>query len=299
MNRNEHGVPAALAAFLMWGVLPVFWKQIQFLQPSTIVAQRTLWSLLFLLPLLKWSGGFEPFRRALSSPRSAAWLLLSGSLLAGNWLLYIWATLNGRILEGSLGYYLNPFFNMLFGALWFGERHSRTQLTAIAIALAGVLLQIPAVGRFPWVALTLAITFAFYAVVRKRAPLETLPGLAAETSLLAPFALAWLLWQTPSREAAFGHSPAHFLLVVSTGLATALPLLAFGRATRSLRLSTLGILQFIAPTLQFVVGWKFYGEPMTTPRLLSFALIWTAVAIYSVHTLRASHPLPSRTPPSR
>ena len=288
MSQSRSGVFAALAAFFLWGVLPVFWKQLAFLPPATIVAQRTLWSLVFLLPVLWWSGDVRHLFSALRSPRAAAWQLLSGLLLSANWLLYVWATLNERILEGSLGYYLNPFFNMLFGALWFGDRHSRPQLAAIGLALAGVALQIPAVGHFPWVALTLALTFSLYAVVRKRAPLGALAGLTAEASLLAPFALAWLLYSSATPAAAFGNHPGQVLLVIGTGLATALPLLCFGHATRTLRLTTVGILQFVGPTLQFLIGWKFYGEPMTTTRLLSFSLIWLAVGLYAATVLRAA-----------
>jgi chloramphenicol-sensitive protein RarD len=288
MSHSRSGVLAALAAFFLWGVLPIFWKQLAFLPPATIVAQRTLWSLAFLLPILCWSGEVRLLVTGLRTPRAAAWQLLSGVLLSSNWLLYVWATLNGRILEGSLGYYLNPFFNMLFGALWFGDRHSRPQLAAIGLALAGVALQIPAVGHFPWVALTLALTFSLYAVVRKRAPLGALAGLTAEASLIAPVAVTWLLYSSATPAAAFGNSPGQVLLVIGTGLATALPLLCFGHATRTLRLTTLGILQFLGPTLQFLIGWKFYGEPMTTTRLLSFSLIWLAVALYAVSTLRAA-----------
>ena len=288
MSHSRSGVLAALAAFFLWGVLPMFWKQLAFLPPATIVAQRTLWSLAFLLPILWWSGEVRLLVSGLRTPRAVAWQLLSGVLLSSNWLIYVWATLNGRILEGSLGYYLNPFFNMLFGALWFGDRHSRPQLAAIGLALAGVALQIPAVGHFPWVALTLALTFSLYAVVRKRAPLGALAGLTAEASLLAPFALAWLIYSSATPAAAFGGSPGQVLLVIGTGLATALPLLCFGHATRTLRLTTLGILQFLGPTLQFLIGWKFYGEPMTTTRLLSFSLIWLAVALYAISTLRAA-----------
>ena len=274
-----------MAAFFLWGVLPLYWKQLGFLPPGAIVAQRTVWSLVLLVPLLAWSGDLARTFRRLRDPRTAAWHLLSGALLSGNWLLYVWATLNGRIIEASLGYYLNPFFNMLFGTLWFHERHSRLQLTAIALALSGVLLQVPAVGHFPWVALVLALSFALYAVVRKRAPLGALAGLTVETTLLAPLAAAWLVLGGPPGNA-FGGTPGQFLLVAGTGLATVLPLLCFGHATRRLRLTTLGILQFLGPTLQFLIGWRYYGEPMTLPRLLSFALIWLAVALYATTALR-------------
>jgi len=277
---------AAVAAFFLWGILPVFWKALDFLAPPAIVAQRTLWSLLLLLGLLVWRREGRALWDGMRGWRAAGWQLLAGGLLASNWLLYVWATLNGRILEGALGYYLNPFFNMLFGFLWFGERHNRLQLTAIALALLGVTLQVPAVGRIPWVALTLALTFALYAVVKKRAPLGSRLGLTAETALLAPVALAWLVWSSATPAAAFGGSWPHAVLVVGSGLATTLPLICFGHAVRTIRLTTLGILQFLGPTLQFVIGWQLYQEPMTGPRLLSFALIWVAVGIYAADAWR-------------
>ena len=286
MDRHRSGVLAAVGAFFLWGILPVFWKLLDFLPPPAIVAQRTLWSLVILLGILWWRGEGRALLDGVRNPRAAAWQLLAGTLLACNWLLYVWATLNGRILEGALGYYLNPFFNMLFGFLWFGERHNPRQLAAIVLALAGVIFQIPAVGRFPWVALTLALTFALYAVVKKRAPLGARLGLTAETCLLAPVALAWLVMSSPSPTAAFGGSWSHAALVVGTGLATTLPLILFGHAVRAISLTTLGVLQFLGPTLQFLIGWQYFGEPMTSVRLCSFALIWLAVAIYAVDASR-------------
>lgn len=272
---------AALAAFFLWGILPVFWKLLEFLPAGSIVAQRTLWSLLLVFAILLWRGMGRTLLIGMRSPRAVAWHFLSGCLLASNWLLYVWATLNGHIIEAALGYYLNPFFNMLFGALWFGDRNSRWQLAAIILALAGVALQFPLVGHFPWIALVLAVSFSLYAVVRKQAPLGSLTGLAAETTLLAPFAFGWLLFSHGSPAEAFGGSWKHAALVIATGLATALPLLFFGYATRTIRLTTLGILQFLGPTIQFFIGWKLYGEPMTGGRLLSFGLIWLAIGIYA------------------
>lgn len=280
VERNRSGVLAALAAFFLWGVLPIFWKLLHFLPPASIVAQRTLWSLLLVLGVLCWRGEWRLLASGMKSPRILGWHLLSGALLASNWLLYVWATLNGRIIESALGYYLNPFLNMLFGALWFGDRSNRWQIAAIVLALAGVAVQVPAVGHFPWIALVLATTFSLYAVVRKMAPLGSLVGLAAETSLLAPFALVWLILSHPTPAAAFGGTWQHTSLVIGTGLATALPLLFFGYAARTIRLTTLGILQFLGPTLQFFIGWKLYDEPMTGTRLISFALIWLAVGVF-------------------
>ncbi len=285
VDRQRSGVIAAVAAFFCWGLLPAFWNLLAFLPPPSIVAQRTLWSLLVLLAILVWRREGRALLSQLRNPRTVAWSLLAGTLLASNWLLYVWATLNGRILEGALGYYLNPFFNMLFGVWLFGDRHNRRQLAAIALALCGVAWQIPAVGSFPWVALTLALTFSLYAVVKKRAVLESRLGLTVETSLLAPIALGWLWIHSASPAAAFGGSWPHAGLVAVTGLATTLPLVFFGYAARNIRLTTLGILQFLAPTLQFLIGWKLYDEPISGPRLLSFALIWLAVAIYAADTL--------------
>ena len=286
VTGGAKGLWAAIVAFGIWGVLPVYWKQLEFMGATSLVAQRTCWTLLALWPLLLLR------RKGISADRRViAWHFLSGALIAGNWLLYVWATLNDRMIEGALGYYINPFFNMLFGALWFGERHSRLQLAAIATAFSGVLLQMPGVGHFPWVALALGSSFSLYGVVRKRSPLGALDGLAVETTVLAPFALAWLFMAHSSVPQAFGESWPHALLIAGTGLVTAVPLLLFAFASRNIRLSTLGMLQFIGPTMQFFIGWKIYGEPMSTVRLLSFGLIWLAIALYGWDSLRR-RPLP-------
>ncbi|WP_277349148.1 EamA family transporter RarD [Luteolibacter luteus] len=286
VNESRNGVLSAVAAFFLWGVLPIFWKHLHFLPPASIIAHRTLWSLLLLLPVLAFQRQLWTMLRGISTLRGAGWHLLSGVLLGSNWLLYVWATLNNHILEGALGYYLNPFLNMLFGALFFGERQNRLQMLAVAVAASGVACQFPAVKGVPWIALVLAVTFALYAVVRKKAPLGALAGLGAETALLAPIALGWLIWRGTQGVELFGPSGWTAALVICTGIATATPLLCFGHATRTISLTSLGILQFIGPTLQFLIGWGMYGEPLNTLRLISFGLIWTAVAIYAVDALK-------------
>jgi len=286
VNQQIRGLLAAVGAFFLWGVLPLYWKQIDFMAPASIVAHRTLWSLVILGTILAWRREGSNLLRQFHSRGAIGWLLLSGSLLAANWILYVWATLNGRILEGSLGYYLNPFFNMLFGALWFGERHNRLQATAIGLALCGVVIQLPAAGSFPWVAFTLAVTFSLYAVVKKRSAIGSRSGLTAESALLAPLAIGWLCWQFDSPATAFGGSPAHALWLVGAGIATTAPLLCFGYAARNIRLTTLGMVQFIGPTLQLIIGWKVYGEAMSMARILSFSLIWGAIALYSLDAIR-------------
>ena len=289
MNRSYSGLIAALCAFSLWGVLPLYWKQIDFMAAPSIVAHRTIWSLAILSIILIARREIRSLFSQFDSPATLAWLLLSGSLLGANWILYVWATLNGRILEGSLGYYLNPFFNMLFGAIWFGERHNRPQVIAIGLALCGVMIQLPAAGTFPWVAFTLAVTFSLYAVVKKRSFAGSRHGLTAESALLTPIALIWLCWQFDSPSAAFGGSRTNALWLLGAGLATIAPLLCFGYAARNIRLTTLGMVQFIGPTVQLFIGWKVYGEPMPMARILSFSLIWAAIAVYSWDGARQLH----------
>jgi chloramphenicol-sensitive protein RarD len=286
VDRSRSGVFAALGAFFLWGVLPIFWKHLDFLPPVSIVAQRTLWALPLLLPVVWFSRQRDEFAASLKSPATYRWHALSGLLLSSNWLLYVWATLHEHVIEVALGYYLNPFLNMLFGTLWFGERHNRWQLTAIGLALVGFAFQIPALNGFPWITLVIALTFALYAVVRKLAPLGSLPGLTVETLLLAPVALGWMLLHASSVPEAFGGTPGNATLVILSGVATAVPLFLFGHAARNLRLTTLGVLQFLAPTLQFLIGWLVYHEPMSALRLASFGFVWLAIAVYAADAWR-------------
>jgi chloramphenicol-sensitive protein RarD len=281
VTGNTRGVLAGVVAFGLWGILPIYWKYLEAIPAMSIVAQRTCWTALVLGLLLMWR---RVWVRA--DLRTLSWHFISGILIGGNWVLYVWATINDRMIEGALGYYINPFFNMLFGALWFGEKQNRLQMVAIITAFSGVMLQIPGVGHFPWVALSLGLSFSLYGVVRKRSSLGALDGLTVETSLLVPVALGWLIWQYDSVPEAFGGNWVHALLLVGSGVVTAIPLLMFGFASRNIRLSTLGMLQFIGPTMQFFIGWKIYGEPMTSIRLMSFGLIWIAIALYAANALR-------------
>jgi chloramphenicol-sensitive protein RarD len=286
MTPAGKGVLSAVIAFAIWGILPLYWKAFfSFAPASTLIAHRTLWSLLVLVPIVCWRGRLPEIAAALRQPRLAAWHLLSGTLLASNWLLYVWSTLNERIVEGALGYYLNPFLSMLLGYFFFRERHSPGQKAAIGLAMAGVALQFLAVRGVPWLAISLAVTFAFYGLVRKRAPLGAVSGLFLETLILAPVA-GLFLWLGTS--AATTHATAqHLPLLATTGIVTVIPLLCFANGARNLRLTTVGILQFIGPTCQLLIGWLIYHEAMPPLRLASFALIWGAVALYAFSALRA------------
>jgi chloramphenicol-sensitive protein RarD len=274
-------ISSALGAFFLWGVLPIFWKHLQNFPFTTIIAHRTLWSLLILWIILLVQGNAIAALKELRDPRIIAWHLLSGLLLAGNWLLYVWATLHERILESALGYYLNPFFNMLFGYLLFGERHRPLQKASIALALLGVACQFHSVNGFPWIAITLALSFSVYAVVKKKSPLPSLTGLSLETLLLSPIALIWLCFSQPTLSATLYEANTETWMLIATGIATATPLLLFGFAARRMSLTTLGILQFLGPSLQFLIGWKIYHEPFTIERVISFSLIWIAIALYA------------------
>ncbi len=289
MSQPQKGIAAALAAFSMWGILPVFWKSLSFLDPASIVAHRTFWSLILLLAIALIAKNSTPLKTLLRSRTTLEWSALSGALLASNWLLYVWAVLNHRILEAALGYYLNPFFNMLFGTLWFAEKHNTRQLIAIALAFAGVLIQIPTSGHFPWVPIALATTLSLYAVVRKKSSLDARDGLTLEASLLAPIALTWIA--THPADSGIYPLPAwpQATLIIASGVATTLPLLCFTYAARNIRLTTLGMLQFLSPTLQWIIGWRFYGEAMDSYRVLSFGLIWLAVVLYLINS-RAKNP---------
>jgi len=280
MSPQQKGIAAALAAFSMWGILPIFWKALSFLDPASIVAHRTFWSFVCLLAIALAAKNATPIKSLFRSRATIAWSAVSATLLASNWLLYVWAVLNDRILEGALGYYLNPFFNMLFGTLWFAEKHSPRQLVAIALAFSGVLIQIPTGGNFPWLPIALGLTFSLYGVARKKSSLDARDGLTLEASLLAPLALMWIAIH-PS-DAGIIPPPAwpQAILIIATGIATTLPLLCFTYAARKIRLTTLGMLQFLGPTLQWIIGWRFYGESMDFQRVLSFSLIWLAVALY-------------------
>lgn len=287
MKHSTHGALAATAAFVLWGVLPVFWKWLAGVPVLEVTAHRIVWSLAMLTLILAARGSLRSVLGAFRSRATIAVHALAAAALAANWLLYVWAMMHDRILEGALGYYLNPFLYILLGRLVLGEKHSRLQLVSIAVAIIGVALQFPAIAGVPWVAIGLACSFAAYGLLKKKSSLGAFTGLAVETSLLAPVALAYGIFLSATGRSAFGADVHTTGLLVATGLATATPLLFFARGVRSITLSLLGILQFIAPTGQFLMGWLVYHEPLPPLRLASFALIWAAVLLYILSLRKA------------
>jgi chloramphenicol-sensitive protein RarD len=287
-RRALGGALAAGTAYVLWGLFPLFWKQLKSVDATELIAHRVVWSLFFVLALTFLMKDWDPLLRALRSWRLIGLHLLSGGLLTINWLVYVWAVNHGRVIESSLGYFLVPLINVLMGRLVLREHLRPFQWLAIGIASVGVLMQAFGVGGLPWVAITLAISFGMYGLLRKRSPLGSLAGLSLETALYAPFAASFLLYRAAHGAGALGHSPIHIeMLVLSAGVVTAIPLLLFAHGARTLRLSTLGLLQYICPSIAFALGALVYGEPFDPARLLSFVLIWSALVLYTVDNLRA------------
>ncbi|MFM7554919.1 MAG: EamA family transporter RarD, partial [Verrucomicrobiota bacterium] len=257
-----------------------------------LIAHRHLWSLLLLGGLLVATGeGWSSALGALSTIRGAARLLVAALLLTTNWLVYVWGVNTGHILETSLGYFLVPLISVLAGRFLLGEQLRRVQWIAVGLAAVGVGSMVVVVqgGRVPWIALALAGSWSSYSVMRKRSALGAIPGLAVETLLLAPVALGFLVWKQAQGTGALGRVDlgTHGLLL-SSGVITAIPLLLFAHAARRIRLSTLGVTQYLAPTLQWAIGVWVYHEPVERERLFGFAIIWVALGIYSVDNLRAA-----------
>ena len=297
-SDTRDGVIAGLAAYLMWGFLPVYFKTVGAVDPLEVLTQRVIWAIPFGALILAFRSQWPEVRRALTHRAMLGWLTLSAVFIAINWFIYIWAIQDERIFETSLGYYINPLTNMLVGVLFLGERLRRLQSVAVILAAIGVLVLTVSGGQVPWVALALALTFTVYAVIRKKVVIGGMPGLFVETILLAPFALAWFLWLLSTGDAMFGSSGAALTFwLVMAGPITAFPLLCFAIAARRLPLTTIGFMQFLAPTLQFGTG-IYYGEPLTVPHLVCFGFIWTAVVVFSYDTIRAGKRKPPQAEPA-
>jgi chloramphenicol-sensitive protein RarD len=280
------GFLLGLAAYALWGVLPVYFKALAAVPAVDIVAHRILWSLPFLAALILLSRGWQKVRDALAQPRTLGMLLLTALLIGGNWLLYVYAVTSDHILAASFGYYLNPLANVLLGRFVLHERLGRLQWVAVAIAAAGIsVLAAGALGQL-WISLTLCVTFALYGLLRKIVPADAISGLAIETAILFPLAIAWLAWRHSTGAAVMGTNDAQTGLLLLAGVISTTPLLLFTAAAKRLRYSTLGMLQFLAPTLQFATA-VFYGERITWAHVVAFPAIWLALALYVTALLRA------------
>jgi chloramphenicol-sensitive protein RarD len=281
---NPHrGYILGLTAYITWGLFPLYFKAIASVPPVEIIVHRVLWSALFgslLLLLWKHPGWWRELR---DNPRRLAVLTLSGSLIAINWLTYVWAVNNGRMVEASLGYYINPLVNVLLGMLILGERLRPLQWLAVGLAAVGVAQQVWQVGSLPWVSLVLALSFAFYGLIRKQAPVAALPGLVVETWLLVPLAIGWMVFNPAAVSAQPGFwSTFEAWWLAAAGPITVLPLICFNAAARHLPYTTLGFLQYVAPTLVLSLAVLVFGEQLSSITLVAFAFIWSGLAVYSV-----------------
>ncbi len=286
-RASEHGLISTAFAFSLWGLLPIYWKLLDTVPAFQILSHRTIWSLLFLLILLLALGRMGEVRQALRSRRNR-WCLAGGSLmLAANWGIYIWAVTNEHIIEASLGYYITPLVNVVLGCLVFKDRLNRPQLAAIGLAVLGVAIMVVRYAHFPWLALSIALSFGLYGMIRKLADVESMPGLFLETIILSPFMIAFLLWQENSGLGAFLHNgPAVDGLLLLSGVATSVPLLLFAHGARRISFITVGLLQYITPTMTFLLGCLVYGEIFRPSHVLGFTCIWLALALYTFDGLR-------------
>ena len=295
---DRTGLLCALGCFSLWGLFPIYFKLLRQVPPSEVLAHRILWSVVVLLALIIWRGQGASLRAALRDWRRLGFYSCTSLLIAGNWLLYIWAVQQNRILEASLGYYINPLINVVLGVLFLRERLNRRQWSAIALAGVGVLVLVIGHGTLPWVSLVLALSFGTYGLLRKKDGQSAILGLGVETGLIAPVALLFLLAQGGG---VLLNAPDWLTvgLLIAAGPATVVPLLLFLAAGQRLPLSTLGLIQYMTPTLQLLQGVLLYHEPFTLAHALSFGCIWSALALYSADAvLRQRHRWRNLTPPT-
>jgi chloramphenicol-sensitive protein RarD len=281
----QSGLIVGLFCYLLWGFLPLLFHALQDVGAVTIVADRTIASLFVVGAILLLRSRMSEVAAALRDPQTLRSMVISSVLLAANWLIFVWAVEQNQVLEASFGYFINPLVNVAIGMVLLGERQNPWQWTAIGVALIAIVIQAIGVGRFPWIAVSLALTFGFYGYFRKTAKVGSASGLFVETLILTPLAIAYLAY-TFVRDGGVGlHAdPYHFFLLLLTGPATAAPLLMFAYAVQRLRLTTIGMLQYLSPSIAFLLAITAFGEPINPVRLLSFGLIWLSLVIYSANS---------------
>lgn len=287
-KAETRGAFAAAVCYLIWGLVPLYWKQLAGINALELIAHRHLWSLVFVLGVVVLQGRFGEATRALRGTRAITVNFVSATLLTGNWLVYVWGVNNGHVVEASLGYFLVPLVNVASGRFLLHEHLRRAQWIAITCAAVGVAVLVYQLGKPPWIALALAATWGGYSLMRKKSPLAPLAGLTVETLLLAPFAAGFLLWRQHTGEGALGNVDAwRTALVLSAGVVTAVPLLLFAYGAQRIRLSTLGLLQYLTPSVQFALGVWVYHEPFPKERIACFGFIWGGLVLYTVDSILA------------
>ncbi len=288
-SETGRGTLMAFATYTMWGLLPIYWKQLRSVDPLQILCHRISWALLFAVAILAATRELGSLAAIFRDRRRVASVAASGFLITANWGVYIWAVNAGRLAEASLGYYINPLLSVALGTLFFKERIDRWTAVAVAVAAAGVIAASIMLGSPPWVSLALAASFALYGAVKKKTGLGPVAGLAAETVFVAPLALAWLVREHLAGRGAFGGPDLKVnAMLVLAGVVTALPLLAFAYATTRITLQRLGFVQYLSPSLQLALGLLVYGERLTPPLAVAFATVIAAVLAYALTRDRRS-----------
>jgi chloramphenicol-sensitive protein RarD len=279
MNK---GVGYAIGAYTLWGVLPIYWKLIHSVPALEIISHRVIWSFVFVILIILISGRFADFKESIRDRKNIRPFILTAILLSINWFTYIWAVNAGYIVESSLGYFINPLVSVLLGVVFMKEKLRVWQWVSVALALVGIAYLTWRYGSLPWIGLTLAFSFAFYGLVKKKATLYSLQGITVETGIMGIPAIGYLLFLEATGKGAFGNQPPWVLvMLILAGVVTGLPLMMFSAAARLIPLSTLGFLQYIAPTMQFFIGVLIYREPFSPDRLVGFGVIWVALLIFS------------------
>ncbi|MEZ5894172.1 MAG: EamA family transporter RarD [Parvularculaceae bacterium] len=293
-NAVRTGLICGVLAYAIWGMLPLFLKQLHAADPSEIVGHRIIWSVPFAAIILTMRKQWRDTLSALATPKTVALLAFTATVIAANWLIYVWAVANDRVLQASLGYYINPLMFVAAGVVVLKEKLTRPQIAAVALASLGVIVLTFGAGVFPWVSIVLAVSFTSYGYARKMINVGATPGLFIETLLLAPFALVFLFWFDKTHGSDFGQGDLKLdALLVMAGPITVAPLVFFAIAARRLKFSTLGFLQYIGPTGQFLLG-LYYGEPFTPFHAVCFGLIWSALVIVSLEAVhRSQRPKPA------
>jgi chloramphenicol-sensitive protein RarD len=290
VDERRIGVGAGLGAYVLWGVFPLYFPLLEPAGGLEIVAHRIVWSLLFIALLLTVRRGWGQVRAIIADRRALAVLAAAAVLIAVNWLVYVLAVNSGHVVEASLGYFINPLVSVVLGVVVFSERLRRLQWAAVGIAVLAVVVLTVDYGHPPWIALALATSFGLYGLMKKLVRVDAAPGLFVETAVVFLPALVVVTVLESNGNAAFGHAGVgQAFLLVSSGLATAIPLLLFAAATRRVPLSTVGLLQYVTPLMQLSIGVFVYDEPMPPARLAGFAIVWVALAVFTVDSLRQAH----------
>lgn len=288
-EQSKRGVLYALFAYSFWGLIPAYYKNFEHISPNEMTAHRALWSAALGLGMLAVLGRLPGFIKIYGQPKLLGLLLLSGVCISSNWLMFLWAVDNDRMVEASMGYFINPLFSVMLGVVLLGERLRKGQIVSIVLAAMGVAYIVVSYGNVPWIAILLPFTFGMYGFIRKHTPVDSIGGLTAETSFMLPFAIGYVAWLTVRDASHFGTaSLGDTAFLVSVGPITLLPLTLFAAAARRVRLATLGLLQYLSPSLTFLLAVLVYREHFDRVKLVAFLFIWASLLIYTLEGVRFS-----------